>query len=244
MSGVVKRMKLIAEAKANKALEKREDPAKMLDLSYEKQLELLSRVKAGVVEVSTARQRLTLQMKKLQDDAQTRETQARRALEVGREDLAREALRRRGAVQQQIADLEPQYTALCAQEEQLVRASKALQARVDAFRTKKETIKAQYAAAQATTQLGEAFAGISAEMGEVGLAIERAEQRTQEHQARGAALGELEAAGELPDVLGTRQDSLTAELEALSAGPGVEDELARMRAELDGGTPRRELGTG
>jgi phage shock protein A len=239
MSGVMKRMKLIAEAKANKALEKREDPAEMLDLSYEKQLELLSRVKRGVVEVSTARQRLTLQMKKLQDESETRETQARRALEVGREDLAREALRRRGAVQQQITDLEPQYNSLCAQEEQLIRASKTLQAKVDAFRTKKETIKAQYAAAQATTQIGEAFAGISAEMGDIGMAIERAEQRTQELQARGEALGELEAAGVLPDASGLGRDSLSAQLDALSAGSGVEAELERMRSELESGKKGR-----
>lgn len=244
MSGVVKRMKLIAEAKANKAMEKREDPAKILDLSYEKQLELLARVKTGLVEVATARQRLTLQMKKLQDDAQTRETQARRALEVGREDLAREALRRRNDLQQQIAGLEPQHSSLCAQEEQLIRASKALQDRVDAFRTKKETIKAQYAAAQATSQLGEAFAGISAELGDVGLAVERAEQRTQELQARSAALDELEAAGVIPDVLGNQRDSLTAQLDALSAGPGVDAELARMRDELENGKGRRELGAG
>ena len=239
----MKRMKLIAEAKANKAMERREDPGQLLDLSYEKQLDLLARVKRGVIEVSTARQRLTLQMKKLQDEAETRETQARRALEVGREDLAREALRRRNAAREQITDLEPQYTSLCAQEEQLIRASKTLQAKVDAFRTRKETIKAQYAAAQATSQLGEAFAGISAEMGEVGLAIERAEQRTQELQARGAALGELEAAGVLPDVTGMRRDSLTAELDALSAGPGVDAELARMRSELESGKKRQgELG--
>jgi phage shock protein A len=211
MSGVMKRMKLIVEAKANKALERNENPAEMLDLSYEKQLELLTRVKRGVVEVSAARHRLTMQMNRLQEDSQKRELQARKALEVGREDLAREALRRRAEVQQQITDLEPQYTSLRSQEEQLVRASQTLQARVDAFRVKKETIKATYHAAEATTRIGEAFAGLSEEMGDVNLAIERAEQRTQELQARGAALGELEAAGVLPDVTGLGRDSLTAD---------------------------------
>jgi len=219
MSGVMKRMKLVVEAKANAALERRENPVEQLDLSYEKQLELLQKVRRGVAEVATSRKRLELQLKQLQTDYDKRGAQAKRALEVGREDLAREALVRRGPLQQQIEDMTQQYTALQAEEEKLVRASQSLQAKVDAFRTKKETIKATYAAAQATTQIGEAFSGISEEMGDVNMAIERAENKTAQLQARGAALDELTASGVLNDPTGYGKDDITRELEALSAAP-------------------------
>jgi phage shock protein A len=244
MSGVMKRMKLVVEAKANAALERRENPVEILDLSYEKQLELLQKVRRGVADVATSRKRLEIQLKQLQADYDKRGEQAKRALEIGREDLAREALVRRAPVQQQIEDMTQQYTALQAEEEKLVRASQSLQAKVDAFRTKKETIKATYAAAQATTQIGEAFSGISEEMGDVNMAIERAENKTAQLQARGAALDELTASGVLNDPTGYGKDDITRELEALSAGPGVENEMARLRNEIASGGGKKEIGPG
>jgi phage shock protein A len=244
MSGVMKRMKLVVEAKANAALERRENPVEQLDLSYEKQLELLQKVRRGVAEVATSRKRLEIQLKQLQADYDKRGEQAKRALEIGREDLAREALVRRAPVQQQIEDMTQQYTALQAEEEKLVRASQNLQAKVDAFRTKKETIKATYAAAQATTQIGEAFSGISEEMGDVNMAIERAENKTAQLQARGAALDELTASGVLDDPTGYGKDDITRELEALSAGSGVENEMARLRNEIAAGDGKKQIGPG
>jgi len=244
MSGVMKRMKLVVEAKANAAMERRENPVELLDLSYQKQLELLTQARRGVADVATSRKRLEIQMGKLQAESDKRATQARRALEIGREDLAREALVRRAPIQQQIDDMTAQYQALRADEERLTRASQNLQQRVDAFRTKKETIKATYAAAQATTQIGEAFSGISEEMTDVNMAIERAENKTAQLQARGAALDELTAAGVLDDPTGYGKDDITRELEALSAGSGVENEMARLRNEIAGTDAHKQIGRG
>src|SRR5690348_3518037 len=235
MSGVMKRMGMIFRAKANKALDKYEDPRETLDLSYQKQLELLQKVRRGVADVATSRKRLELQMKGLQDQADKHETQARRALEVGREDLAREALSRRGGIQQQITDLQTQYTALQAEEEKLTRASQSLQAKVDAFRTKKETIKATYTAAEAQTRINEAFSGISEEMGDVGMAIQRAEDKTAQMQARAGAIDELLASGALDDHVGGQQDAIQAELDKLGADHSIEAELAQMKGELSAG---------
>jgi phage shock protein A len=106
---------------------------------------------------------------------------------------------------------------------------------VDAFRTRKETIKATYTAAQAQTRIGEAFSGISEEMGDVGMAIQRAEDKTAQLQARSGAIDELLASGALEDQTGTAKDDITAELERISGGSDVELELQRMKAELTGG---------
>jgi phage shock protein A len=151
--------------------------------------------------------------------------------------LAREALTRRAAVNQQIADLSTQHAQLQAEEEKLTTASQRLQAKVDSFRTRKETIKATYTAAEAQTKIGEAMSGISEEMGDVGLAMQRAEDKTAQMQARAGAVDELIASGALDDAsspLGGKDD-IQRELDSLSAGSDVELELAKLKGELPAG---------
>ena len=240
MSGVMKRMGMIFRAKANKALDRAEDPRETLDYSYQKQLELLQKVRRGVADVATSRKRLELQLNQLQGQSSKLEDQGRKALALGREDLAREALSRRAALQQQVTDLETQHQTLQGEEEKLTLAAQRLQTKVDAFRTKKETIKATYTAAQAQTRIGEAFSGISEEMGDVGMAIQRAEDKTAQLQARAGAIDELLASGALDDQSGMAKDDIAAELDRISGGTDVELELQRMKAELAGGESSKQ----
>lgn len=242
--GVMKRLSLIFRAKANKALDRAEDPRETLDYSYQKQLELLQKVRRGVADVATSRKRLELQMQQLQQQSDKLDGQARQALSVGREDLAREALTRKAGLAQQVTDLQTQHAALQQEEEKLTTASQRLQAKVEAFRTKKETIKATYTAAEAQSKIGEAFSGISEEMSDVGLAVQRAEDKTQALQARAGAIDELIATGALDDASGTSKDDITAELERVSAGSDVELELARLKGELGAAPAPKQLGDG
>jgi phage shock protein A len=229
---VMKRLKLIFSAKANKVLDRAEDPRETLDYSYERQLDMLQKVRRGVADVATSRKRLELQIQQLTVQSDKLEGQGRQALAAGREDLAREALTRRSAVQQQLTDLGTQHAQLQGEEEKLVLASQRLQAKVDAFRTRKETIKATYTAAEAQTKIGEAFSGISEEMGDVGLAVQRAEDKTQQMQARAGAIDDLLASGALEDASGGAKDDITAELERMSSQSDVELELSRLKGEL------------
>ena len=114
------------------------------------------------------------------------------------------------------------------EQEKLTHAEKRLQAKVEAFRTRKEIIKAQYSAAQAQVRIGSALSGISEEMGDVSLAVERAEVKTERMRARAGAIDELAAAGVLEDYSG-REDAIGKELAQLSAAQNVEDELAALR---------------
>ncbi len=171
--------------------------------------------------------------------------QARQALGAGREDLAREALGRKATLQTQISDLENQYQSLQADEEKLTVASQRLQAKVEAFRMQKETIKATYTAAEAQSRIGEAVSGISEEMGDVGMAVQRAQDKTAQMQARAGAIDELMASGALEDMTGTPRDDIQAELDAMRTGPDIELELQRLKGEISGGpTPQIEGGAG
>ena len=233
--GLWQRFKLIFKSKANKALDKAEDPRETLDYSYEKQLELLQKVRRDVADVATSRKRIELQIQSLDQQSNKLSEQAKAALAGGREDLAREALTRKSGLQTQIADLQAQLAQLQDQEDKLVAASQQLQAKVEAFRTKKETIKATYSAAEAQTKINEAFAGISDELGDVGLAVQRAEDKTAQMQARAGAIDELVASGALEDVSSSGKDNLTLELERMANQSQVDKELEAMRLELGPG---------
>ena len=183
-----KRMTLIFRSKANTALDRAEDPRQTLDYSYQRQLDLLSKVRRGVADVATSRKRVELQMNQLQQQSDKLQAQAQKAISVEREDLAREALTRKSALTQQIDDLRAQHAQLQGEEEKLTLAQQRLQAKVESFRTRKETIKATYTAAEAQTRINEAMSGIGEEMGDVGMAIQRAEDKTANMQARAGAI--------------------------------------------------------
>src|ERR1700735_5312296 len=226
---VMKRVSLIFRAKADKALDRMEDPRETLDYSYKQQVEMLTRVRRGVADVATSRKRVELQMNSLQQEINKRDNQARDALSKGREDLARAALQNKGQLQSQYSDLEGQFANLQEQEEKLTLASQRLDAKVQTFRTRKETLKATYTAAEAQTRINEAFSGISEEMGDVGMAIQRAEDKTAQMQARAGAIDELLASGALEDASGPPRDDIQAELDRMGAGPSIDFELGRVK---------------
>jgi phage shock protein A len=240
--GLMQRFSYIFKSKASRALDKYEDPRETLDYSYEKQLELLQKMRRGVADVATSRKRIELQAQQLQTSAAKLESQAKQALAQNREDLAREALARRSGIATQLQSLQVQHDQLKTEEAKLVDAQRRLQTKVEAFRTRKETIKATYTAAEAQTKVGEAVSGISEEMGDVGMAMTRAEDKVAQMQARSGALDELMASGGLDD-LSASGDRLEAELNRTDADSQVELELTRLKGEL-GGTEAKQLGPG
>ncbi|MDN5347948.1 MAG: phage shock protein [Clostridia bacterium] len=228
--GVLSRMSTIFKAKMNALLDRAENPQETLEYSYQKQLELLQKVKRNLAEVVASKKRLELQAIRLKDNLIKLEGQAKQALELGREDLARAALERKVSLQQQLEGLEEQIQGLEQEQAKLTEAEARLQAKVEAFRTKKEIIKAQYSAAEAQVKIGEAVSGLSEELADVGLAIQRAEEKTEKMRSRAAAIDELINSGVLEDALGPK-DPLEAELKKAAAAGQVEAELERLKKE-------------
>jgi phage shock protein A len=240
MAGLLSRLSMVVKAKFSKLLDRAEDPGETLDYSYEKQLELLQNVKRGVADVVTAKKRLEMQTNTLEQSVVKLETQARQALGAGREDLARAALERKSAVQQQLQGLDQQVQGLMAQQEKLVASEKQLSAKIEAFRSQKEVIKAQYTAAEAQVRIGEAASGIGEQMADTGLAIQRAKDKTEQMTARAAAVEELVAAGTLEDFT-SDETGLDRELAQLASQSQVDSELEKMKAEIGAGGEKKEL---
>jgi phage shock protein A len=238
------RLKAIFQAKANKALDAAEDPREMLDLGYEKQREMLQQVRRGVADVATSKKRLDLQVEKLTASSANLESQAKQALAANREDLARVALERKAGVQAQITSIQAQRDQLQAEQEKLVMAEQKLTTKIESFRVQKETIKAQYTAAEAQVKIGEAVTGVSEEMADVGMAVDRAQNKTETMQARAGAIDELLESGALDD-LSTGGDALDKELAQISSQGAVDAELAALKQQLGSGSaPAGQIGTG
>ena len=240
--GLISRMMALIRSKMSQLLEGAEDPGTALDYSYQRQLQLLQDVKRGIVEVTTSRRRLDLQAAKLRENVEKLDGQARTALQQGREDLARLALQRKQASQMQLSDLDTQIASLEQEQQKLQDAEMRLRTKVDAFRTRKETIKAQYSAAEAQVRIGEAATGLSEEMADIGLAIERAEDRTEQMRARALAIDELVQIGTLDDHIGG--DVLDRELAQLTSGSQIDAELEAMKRQLAGPKPSAQLPAG
>ena len=242
MPGLGGRFGTVVKAKISKMLDRAEDPAETLDYGYQKQVELLQDVKKGVADVVTSKKRLQMQQDKLKQQVVKLDTQARQALGQGREDLARMALERKNVAQTEMQSLDSQIAELENQQTQLIENEKKLRTKVEAFRTKKEVIKAQYSASEAQVRISEAANGVGEQMADLGLAMQRAEDKVEGMRARAGAVEELEKAGAFDDItaLGSGQNDIDRELAQLSSGAEVEDELAQLKAELGPGSGESE----
>jgi phage shock protein A len=244
MAGLMSRTALIVKAKYSKLLNRAENPTETLDYSYEQMLEQLQNVKRGVADVVTSKKRIELQQQKLEQNVVKLETQARQAVAANRDDLAKQALERKAVAQQQLQSMDTQVHQLGDQQEKLVAAQQQLETRIESFRSQKEVLKAQYSAAEAQVKVGEAATGIGQHMNDTGMAIQRAKDKTEEMQARAAAIDELTSTGALEDFTTGDQTQLDRELAQISSSSQVDDELAKLKAEVGPGDAQKEIAAG
>ena len=227
------RMAEIFQAKTNKILTKLEDPNETLDLSYEKMISGLQDTKRHLADVVAEQKSLERQMEGAQQEASRAEADARMALQAGREDLAKAALEIKQAALHKLETLKQAHDAIVPQAQKLIEYEKKLEARIEQFRTQKEVMKSSYAAAQAQVKVTESLTGIGGDLGNVGAAMRRAEDKVSGMQAKADAIEGLMQSGVLNDPLDTTT-STEKELNALRSASAVDTDLERLKAELAG----------
>ena len=232
--GLFSRLMTFLHIRASAALDAAEDPGQVMDYSYNKQLEQLQQIRRSIADVATNEKRLELQQAQLIAKVNTLESQARQALQANREDLARMALQRKETLLSQLNTYEQQIAQLRGQEENLIAMERKVSERVDAFRTQKEMVKAQYHAAQAQVKINETVTGISQEMTEMNLAMQRAQDKILNMQARAQAMDTLIEQGVLSEqgMLGAGGDSLSRELQQIAAQQNVDTQLQALKQQL------------
>ena len=230
--GVLSRFTTYIRSVFSSFLDRAEDPGMTLDYSYQKQLEQLQNLRRSIADVVTNEKRLELQEAQINQQMEKLDGQARQALTAGREDLARLALERKQGLQSQLGTFDQQIQQLKGQQQKFVEMEQRLSTRVESFRTQKEMVKAQYGAAQAQVKIQEAATGISEEMTDVNLAVQRAQDKVLQMQARANAMDELTQSGTLQEIGPGAQDSLDRQLAAISDKSAVDDQLSALKAQM------------
>jgi len=228
--GLWSRIKVLFGVKVSSALDRAEDPRQVLDYAYGQQQELLVRLRRGLVDVATSKTQLAQQSEKLQQRVPKLEEQAKRALAAGRDDLARISLERKRTALTELEGLTGQLAEVDAEEKRLAAQERTLQSRIDEFRTRRDVVSARYSAAEAEIRVKEALSGVSGELAALGMAVGRAEEKTERMQARARAIDSLVDVGSLPPPGGG--DYVDAEIRRLSDGAEIDEELAKLKAEV------------
>jgi phage shock protein A len=226
------RLSLRLKAKFSRLLDRAESPVEILEYSYEQQLEQLYGLRRDVADLATAKQRVIQHRDRRQAQLHKLDSGARKALELGREDLARQALERKRMVGQELFELNQIVEDLDRQQAQMIAGVGEYRTRIQRFRSHKELVKAQYVAAKAQLAISEAAAGLSSQLREVGAKIEHTMLRVEDMNLRAAVNEELEASGTLAP-LGTGEDDIDRQLRQMSYGGSVDDQLTRMKLEVD-----------
>jgi phage shock protein A len=241
--GLISRFTTYIKTVFSSALDKADDPGMTLDYSYQKQLEQLQNLRRAIADVVTNEKRLELQQSQIQTQMLKYEDQARQALAANKEDLARMALERRQALQSQLTGFQQQIEQLRGQQDKFVQMEQRLSARVESFRTQKEMVKAQYGAAQAQVKIQEAATGLSEEMTDVNLAVQRAQDKVLSMQARANAMEQLIEQGTFQEVgqIGPGGgDYIDRQLSQISNQSAVDSQLAAMKQQLQLGSGNQQ----
>jgi phage shock protein A len=226
-----KRLTLRLKAKLGGLVDRAEDPAEILDYSYELHVEHLYAMRRGIADLATAKKRLERRRDSRQEQFLRLHSSARTALEFGREDLARQALERKRLVGEELVGLNRQVSELEHQQAQLVARGREARARLERFRVRKEVTKAQYAAARAQLAISESVAGFSSQLRDAGRRIERRDRELEELNLQAEVREELERTGVLTPIGG--EDDLVPQLWQLASRESIDDELLRIKRELD-----------
>jgi len=228
--GIWSRVRLLLNTEVSSALDQAEDPRQVLDYAYNQQQQLLITLRRGLVDVATSKQQLEHQARRLETRIPQLDDQARRAVEAGRDDLARVALERKRLALSEMEGLTKQIAEVESDKQRLAAQERTLQIRVEQFRTHREVVSARYTAAEAEVRLKESLAGVSGELAELSMAVGRAEEKADRLQARARAIDSLVDLGSFPPIGGG--DFVEAELLRITVSKEIDAELAKIKSEV------------
>ncbi len=222
--GILDRFGTIVKANINALLDKAEDPSKMIDQYLTELMESLAEVKKETAGVMAEESRTRAKVEANRAEVQKYADLAKKALQAGNEGDARVFIAKKQQLETAGQGLTEAYDVARGNAEKMRQMHDKLVGDIEELKRRRETIKAKVAVAKTQSKLNE-FSSGSEKAADAISAFERMEEKADRMLDREAALAELNA----------KPVDEAAELEAKygSAAPAaVDDELARMKAEL------------
>lgn len=236
MSVILRRLKLIIKVWLNALLAPAEDPRKVFALAHKRHGELIGQVRRALATVAASKERLERNTSEALEKLPELEEKARQALLAGRDDQARFALQLRQVVVEEVQVLEGQLRQLEQEHQTLSLVEGRLATQIETFFTRQQMLEARYSSAEAHVRIKEALSGVSDELEGLDTALERAEEKTENMQARVSAIDELVETGILEMPAGPALGGPTDQ--------AVEELLASLKGEVgQGAHPEPETGT-
>src|SRR5690348_7315826 len=229
--GLLGRIAILLKKSTEVALAPAPDPRVTHLTSHQKQRALLNQVVKAGAEVGAAKERLRAAAEAVRQKLPAMEEQARRELKAGHETAARLALQRRQVVVRELETLERQLAEVEKEEAALAVIEQRLSGQIEAFAARQEVIKARYSAAEAQVRINEAMTGVSQDFAALTAALHRAEQTTEDMQARATAIDRLVQEGDLESIgFAAGSDAIDARYQSLGADDEVERRLNALKA--------------
>ncbi len=231
--GVLSRLIRSAKSGVGGLLAPAQDPRQTFANAYQRQRELLLGVEQALTTVGSSKNRLGAKMAEVRDKLPEFEAEALNALKSGREDLARLLLQRRHVAVVELQTLEHQVHEVEQEEHRLTVLEQRLATQIEAFQSRLEVIAARYSTAEAQVRMQEIATGISDELADLGTALQQAEGKMENMEARATAIDRLVEAGALGTPASPAGKTLERELAQIDVSRAVEEQMNDLRKKVE-----------
>lgn len=216
--GIFSRISDIFKANVNDALDKAEDPEKMLKQMVIEMEESVNKATLAVANAIANEKSLERKLEKAKADSNEWEQKAVKALQAGREDLAKAALEKKNIAQKNVADLQPIYQQASETANKLRSQLNSLKAKLDEARSRQSTLVARSQAAKAQANISKTFAGVGSD---AFAKFDKYEGKIEQLEAQADAYGQL----------ADENKGLDEEFKMLEAS-SVDDDLLQLKAKM------------
>lgn len=231
---IFKRLKTVFQAKISKLVDEVEDPEELLEISLQEMNGHLHQVKRSLLELTTIKKGLERDLEEVEEKAELAQEQAQTAMNIERESLAREALKKKAvfddkktSLTNEVEQIENRIQVIKANKKKLVEQIKNL-------KSKKEELTVINKSADAQLVVKEIIAGVSNDITDLNEQIQRAEEKIRKKDAKVSAIDELVAQGEMNTDLDDC-DNIEKSLHDIQREAQIEEELAELRNMKTGG---------
>jgi phage shock protein A len=217
MAGIFGRISDIIKANVNDLIDRAEDPEKMIKQMVIEMEEAVNKATTAVGSAIANEKHLERQHNEKTKLAAEWQQRAIKAVNAGRDDLARQALEKKNMFEKAANDVEGPLAEAKKSSTVMRQQLDQLKVKLDEARVRQGTLIARHQAAKAKKQISKSLSGIG---GGAFANFEKYEQKVLKVESEAEAFAEL--AGETT--------SLDDEFRKLEAGSSVEEELALLKA--------------
>ncbi|MEI6045979.1 MAG: PspA/IM30 family protein [Chloroflexota bacterium] len=219
--GILDRMSTILRANINSALDKAEDPEKMLDQIIRDMAGAIEEAKGQVAGVIAQEKLLEAEKNNATRSSREWSDRAEKAVKAGRDDLAREALRRKKDFEGIAATYQQQYDTQHEMTSKIRSQLELLMRKYDDAVRNRDVMIARHRSAVAAQQVSKQLAAMSG-MDRTS-DISRMDQRLRQEEAKALAMVELNSGGTA---------SVEDQFAQLESGDSMDDELKMLKSKM------------